>query len=131
MQRVVWVGGLGLVILVLIGLWLALQPALTFSRVSRALQEAMGPEGNRTILTERVQQMEQLATQMPNEPLLWRRLAQGYLLLGRSEDAMDALEMAYRLAPASLLVQHELVALERLINEQDATLWQRFGYRHE
>ncbi len=131
MQRLLWLGGLGLVVLGLVGLWLGLQPALTFSQVSAALEVAMEPGSDRGTLPEHVQQMEQLASQLPHEPLLWRRLARGYLLLGRSEEAMRALEMAYRLAPASLLIQQEIVALGRLINEQDATLWQGLGYRHE
>jgi cytochrome c-type biogenesis protein CcmH/NrfG len=122
---------LGLVVLGLIGLWLGLQPALTFSRASAELEVAMEPGSDRGTLAERVQQMEQLASQLPQEPLLWRRLARGYLLLGRPEEAMRALEMAYRLAPASLLIQQEIAALGRLINEQDATLWQGLGYRHE
>ncbi len=131
MQRLLWLGGLSLVMLGLIGLWLGLQPALTFSRASAALEAAMEPGSDRGTLAERVQQMEQLALQLPQEPLLWRRLARGYLLLGRPDEAMRALETAYRLAPASLLIQQEIVALGRLINEQDATLWQGLGYRHE
>jgi cytochrome c-type biogenesis protein CcmH/NrfG len=44
----------------------------------------------------------------PSNPDIYRGLAQSYLRLNQPQDAIDALERAYRLRPESLLIQQEL-----------------------
>jgi hypothetical protein len=73
-------------------------------------------------------QQAQLAFQrtiefLPSEPLAYRRLAQVALLKGEAEQAISALEEAYRLQPNSLLIKQELATAyehaERFADGQD------------
>lgn len=57
-----------------------------------------------------VQQLEVARDFVPNEPLVYRRLAVAALLDGRLNDAVAALEQAKRLEPESLLIDHELLS---------------------
>jgi tetratricopeptide (TPR) repeat protein len=74
-----------------------------------------------------VMRLEQLAATHPNEPLLYRRLAEGYTALERPQAALEALEQAYRLDPASLLIRRELALAHANLGTNDPALWRALG----
>lgn len=100
-----WLWVVTLIALLSLGLWSTLQPAFRLHAASAELATALTARDNSQQLMAAVARLEQLRIYMPAEPLVYRRLAQGYTALNRPQEALYALEEAYRLSPASLLIQ--------------------------
>lgn len=89
--------------------------------------------GNQALETEEtyvaVEYLQQARIWSPASPGVYRSLAQAYLLLDRPEQAVAALEDAYRLQPDSLLIQQELAQAYEAADaiEQAYTLWETVG----
>jgi tetratricopeptide (TPR) repeat protein len=94
-----WIAGLGLAGLTIL---LAL-PALVSTHY-RAAGEAMLAGDAASAAAE----FQQSLRWSPNNPDLHRALARAYLSLSQPQQAIDALERAYRLRPESLLIRQEL-----------------------
>jgi hypothetical protein len=122
-----WVAGL-LGTVLLVGFWLLMRPTFELSTASAALEQALAPDASPQALTAAVTRLEQLAATYPSEPLLYRRLAAGYMALERPEAALAALEQAYRIEPTSLLVQRELALVHATLGTTDPALWRGLGF---
>ena len=81
--------------------------ALFLSLGSQSLAEAHA--GRPELLDTALTQLAAARTYTPNEPLIYRRLADALLLQGHPDQAVAALEQAYRLEPRSLLVLKDLI----------------------
>jgi len=89
--------------------------ALFLSLGSQSLAEAHA--GRPELLDTALTQLAAARTYTPNEPLIYRRLADALLLQGHPDQAVAALEQAYRLEPRSLLVLKDLIYATILAND--------------
>jgi tetratricopeptide (TPR) repeat protein len=94
----------------------------------RALDTAVGAQEQAQAL-QALASLEQARAWAPDDPAVYRTLAQAYLRVGRAADAVATLEQAYRLQPGSLLIQQELAqAYEAAGQPQRADgLWRALG----
>ena len=76
-----------------------------------------------------VEYLQQARTWSPASPSVYRSLAQAHLLLDRPEQAVAALEDAYRLQPDSLLIQQELAQAYEAYGEDEVAgdIWDSLG----
>jgi tetratricopeptide (TPR) repeat protein len=95
-----WIAGLGLVGLAAIAALLPVQMSASYQAAGEA---ALSGDVASAALA-----FQQALRWSPNNPQIHRALAQSYLQLNRPQEAIDVLEQAYRLQPASLLIRQEL-----------------------
>lgn len=111
----------------LVGVWLLMRPSFALNAASQSLEQALAPGARPQALVAAVTRLEQLTATYPSEPLVYRRLAQGYTALERPTAALEALEQAYRIDPSSLLVQRELALTHANLGTSDPALWRALG----
>jgi tetratricopeptide (TPR) repeat protein len=73
----------------------------------RSLDAAVGAQEHAQALRA-LASLDRARAWAPDDPAVYRTLAQAYLRAGQPQDALGALEQAYRLQPGSLLIQQEL-----------------------
>jgi tetratricopeptide (TPR) repeat protein len=95
-----WIAGVGLASLAAI---VALLPTLMSARYRAAGEAALASDAASATIA-----FQQALRWFPNNPEIHRALAQSYLRLNQPQEAIDMLEQAYRLQPASLLIRQEL-----------------------
>jgi tetratricopeptide (TPR) repeat protein len=116
-----WFVGLGLVGLVAI---VALLPALMSARYRAAGEAAMNSDAVGAAAA-----FQQALRWSPDDPQIYRALAQAYLRLNKPQEAIDVLERAYRLQLDSLLIQQELAQAYEAGGQIDRAdrLWASLG----
>lgn len=93
-------------------------PAVRLSAALASFDGALAATPGQQELSAALNALELTAITNPESPSLYRRLARGYLAVGRLDNARRAIEQAYRLAPSSLLVQQELALILDATGEQ-------------
>jgi tetratricopeptide (TPR) repeat protein len=118
---IAWMVGLGLAVLAAL---VALLPATIGAHYRATGQAALADDA-----ASAAGAFQQALRWSPNDPEIYRALAKSYLRLNQPQQAIDALEQAYRLRPASLLIQQELAqAYEAGGRTQQAdALWSALG----
>ncbi len=101
----------------LVGVFPSLMSALYITLGTRMLVAAQGGTGSQEDVTYALGLLEQARDWTPSEPHVHRMLGQAYQLNNQPELAVAALERAYQLQPSSLLIQQELAAAYKAVNE--------------
>lgn len=90
--------------------------ALTYRPLAGALFLSLGSQslakahaGRPELIDTALTQLATARTYTPDEPLIYRRLADALLLQGHPDEAVAALEQVHRLEPRSLLVLKDLI----------------------
>lgn len=94
------------------GLTLIMWPVRALETGTRLLERAIAAPEQTEYAAEATAALEYARSLRPDDPLTLRRLARSYLIVQRPEDAITALEQAYRLEPRSLLIGQELASAQ-------------------
>jgi tetratricopeptide (TPR) repeat protein len=118
-----WLAGVGLAGLAAI---VALLPLLMSARYRAAGEAALASDAATAAVA-----FQQALRWSPNNPEIYRALAQSYLRLNRPQEAIDMLEQAYRLRPESLLIRQELAQAYEAGGQIERAngLWASLGLR--
>ncbi len=104
------IGVLGTLLTLLVSLVMIMPSLISAAYLAagaHALADSAAPaEHERT--AQAAAYLKQALAWSPSNPDIYRSLAQSYLRLNQPQEAIDALERAYRLRPESLLIQQEL-----------------------
>jgi tetratricopeptide (TPR) repeat protein len=95
---------------------------------TRALADSAAPAGPERA-AQAAADLKQALAWSPSNPDIYRVLAQSYLRLNQPQEAIDALERAYRLRPESLLIQQELAQAYEAVGQtrRADALWAALG----